>query len=99
MHFGHCERFVLLDVNPQTRKIIGRADVQPPPHQPGLLPPWLAKLGVELVVAGGMGQHAQQLFATQNIRVVVGASSETPEHVVGEYLAGTLQLGENVCDH
>jgi predicted Fe-Mo cluster-binding NifX family protein len=99
MHFGHCEQFALLDVDPQTREITGRADVQPPPHQPGLLPPWLAEQGVNLVITGGMGQHAQHLFAAQSIPVVVGASSETPEHVAEKYLAGTLQAGENVCDH
>jgi predicted Fe-Mo cluster-binding NifX family protein len=99
MHFGHCEQFALLDVDPQTGTIVGRKDVEPPPHEPGLLPPWLAQRGVNLVIAGGMGQRAQQLFEAQNIRVLVGASSETPEKVVGEYLAGTLQVGGNACDH
>ncbi len=99
MHFGHCEQFALLDVDLQTGTIVGRKDVVPPPHEPGLLPPWLAERGVNLVISGGMGQRAQQLFAAQNIRVLVGASSGTPEHVVGEYLAGTLQVGDNVCDH
>jgi len=46
-----------------------------------------------------MGQRAQGLFAEQGIRVVTGAPAETPERVVGDYLAGTLQVGENVCDH
>lgn len=99
MHFGHCEQFALLDVDPQTGTILGRKDIDPPAHEPGLLPPWLAERGVNLVISGGMGQRAQQLFAAQNIRVLVGASSGSPEGVVGEYLAGTLQVGKNVCDH
>ncbi len=99
MHFGHCEQFALIDVELDTGKINGRADINPPPHEPGLLPPWLAKRGVNLVIAGGMGQRAVKLFEMQGIRVVVGASCAAPEQVVKEYLAGTLQTGGNVCDH
>lgn len=99
MHFGHCEIFALLDVDAKAGKILGRKDVDPPPHQPGLLPPWLAAQGVNLVIAGGMGQRAQQIFQSHGIQVLVGACPEAPERVVGDYLAGTLQTGENVCDH
>jgi hypothetical protein len=33
------------------------------------------------------------------MQIVVGASAETPEKLVADYLAGTLQVGENICDH
>jgi predicted Fe-Mo cluster-binding NifX family protein len=46
-----------------------------------------------------MGQRARALFAERGIHVVVGASVETPERLVGDYLAGTLRVGDNVCDH
>lgn len=52
-----------------------------------------------MIIAGGMGQRAQGLFAQQSIQVVVGAPTDTPERLIGDYLAGTLQVGENVCDH
>ena len=99
MHFGHCGSFALVDVDPTEKKIIKREDIEAPPHQPGLLPPWLAERGVNMIIAGGMGQRAQGLFAQQGIQVVVGAPADTPESLVGDYLAGTLQAGENVCDH
>jgi predicted Fe-Mo cluster-binding NifX family protein len=99
MHFGHCEHFALVDVNPAEKKILKREDIEAPPHEPGLLPPWLAERGVTMIIAGGMGQRAQKLFAEQGIQVVVGASADTPERLVGDFLAGTLQSGENVCDH
>jgi predicted Fe-Mo cluster-binding NifX family protein len=54
---------------------------------------------VNVIIAGGMGQRAQGLFAQHGIQVVVGAPAETPERLVGEYLAGTLQVGDNICDH
>ena len=98
-HFGHCESFALIDIDPAEKTILNRTDVIPPPHAPGLLPPWLAEKGVSMVIAGGMGQRAQGLFAAQGIRVFVGAPAETPEILVGQYLSGTLQSGVNACDH
>jgi predicted Fe-Mo cluster-binding NifX family protein len=99
MHFGHCERFALVDVDLAEKRILKREDIDAPAHQPGLLPPWLAERGATLIIAGGMGQRAQGLFAEQGIQVVVGASADTPERLVGDCLAGTLQASENVCDH
>jgi len=99
MHFGHCERFALIDVDTTSKNIVGREDVVPPPHEPGLLPPWIAERGAKLVIAGGMGQRAVSLFSEQGITVVVGAPADTPERLVAGYLAGTLKTGGNVCDH
>ncbi len=99
MHFGHCGQFALVDVDPETKTITHRQDVVPPPHQPGLLPPWLAERGVTMIIAGGMGQRAQSLFTHHGINVLVGAPAETPETLVTNFLAGTLQSGQNVCDH
>ncbi len=99
LHFGHCERFALVDVDLVQRKILGRTDLVPPPHEPGVLPRWLAEQGAEQILAGGMGQRAQGLFAEQNIQVTVGLPAETPEALVGHFLEGTLQAGENACAH
>ncbi|HQL01302.1 MAG TPA: NifB/NifX family molybdenum-iron cluster-binding protein [Smithellaceae bacterium] len=99
MHFGHCASFALVDIDPQTKKIIKTEELAAPPHQPGLLPPWLAERGATMIIAGGMGQRAQQLFAQQGIQVVVGAPPETPEKLVVDFFAGTLITGANTCDH
>ncbi len=99
MHFGHCERFALVNVDPTEEEILKREDIDAPPHESGLLPPWLAERGTNVIITGGMGQRAQALFAERGIQVVVGAPADTPERLVGDYLAGTLQVGKNVCDH
>ena len=98
-HFGHCAAFALVDVDPNRREILTRRDVPAPEHQPGLLPRWLAEQGAHVILAGGMGSRAQQLFAQQNIHVVVGAPAEAPEDLVAAWLAGTLEAGANLCDH
>ena len=99
LHFGHCERFAIIEVNDEQMEIIDRRDIAAPPHQPGLLPPWLAERGAQVIIAGGMGQRAQALFAQNGIRVIVGAPSEAPETLGEQYLKGTLATGENLCDH
>lgn len=71
----------------------------PPPHEPGVLPRWLRDLGVNLVIAGGMGQQALSLFAENGIKVITGSPGQEPEALVQGYLSGTLISGSNVCDH
>jgi len=56
-------------------------------------------LGVNLIIAGGMGQRALSLFAENGIKVITGSPSHEPEALVQGYLAGTLVSGPNVCDH
>lgn|SRR5690554_2867643 len=98
-HFGHCERFALIDVDPTAKKITGSKEVNAPPHEPGLLPRWLAEQGANMIIAGGIGSRAQGLFAEQGIQVVVGAPAMTPEDLVDGYLKDQLQAGENTCAH
>ena len=98
-HFGHCEQFALIDVDPGAKKILKKQELKPPEHQPGLFPLWLAEQGTTLVIAGGMGANAQNLFARSGIKVLTGASSRPPETLVAAYMEGTLLTGENVCDH
>jgi len=98
-HFGHCERFALVDVDPVTKQTTASTELAAPEHQPGLLPPWLKERGVNLVIAGGMGSHAHSLFQTVSIEVLSGAPSETAATLVRQYLNGTLVTRQNACDH
>jgi predicted Fe-Mo cluster-binding NifX family protein len=98
-HFGHCDEFDIFDVDPENKKIIGRETAPSPPHEPGLLPRWLAEKGVNLIISGGMGPQAQQLFARDGIKVFIGAASDDPEKLVQAYLEESLELGDNTCDH
>ena len=99
MHFGHCEQFALVEANEATKKIVETKLLAPPAHEPGVLPRWLNEQGANVIIAGGMGMRAQQLFAQNNITVVVGAPAEQPEQLALAYLSGTLESGDNVCDH
>jgi predicted Fe-Mo cluster-binding NifX family protein len=96
-HFGHSEQFSLFEIEDQS--VRDREELTPPPHEPGLLPRWLKEQGVTLVIAGGMGQRAQQIFEQAGIEVICGAPSESPATVVDSYLKGDLETGDNACDH
>lgn len=95
-HFGHCEGFVVFEI--KDGEIINKKVVENPGHEPGLLPRLLAREGVNVVIAGGMGMRAQQLFAENNIRVVTGANGPIND-VVKAFLEGNLIIGPNLCDH
>ncbi len=100
MHFGHCEKFAVITVDTDDKTIHATADATPPPHEPGVLPRWLHNdQGVQIVIAGGMGRRAQSLFEENDIDVIVGAPSATPEEIVQQFLAGRLELGANACEH
>ena len=99
LHFGHCDQFAIFDVDDNLNKVINRKDATPPGHAPGVLPKWLHENNVSVIIAGGMGQRAQQLFAQNNIKVIIGASDGSPEELVSAYLQDTLETGDNICDH
>ena len=98
-HFGHCEKFALVDVDPATKTITASTEVEAPEHQPGLLPPWLKERGVNLIIAGGMGSRAHSLFQEASIEVVTGAPSDSAAAIIRQYLDGNLVTGDNACDH
>jgi ATP-binding protein involved in chromosome partitioning len=98
-HFGHCKQFALFDTDPEARTILDQTIVDAPPHEPGLLPTWLKEKGADVILAGGMGSRARELFQEKGIRVIIGAPSEVASQVVLDYLSGALKTGANVCDH
>jgi ATP-binding protein involved in chromosome partitioning len=96
-HFGHCDQFALIET--EDGKIRDKSMLTPPPHEPGVLPKWLHELGADIIIAGGMGARAQDLFNQNGIKVVTGAPMDPPESLVNQYLADILVTGENICDH
>jgi len=99
LHFGHCQQFAVFDVDSDSQKILGKQMLDPPGHEPGVLPKWLHEQGADVILTGGMGARAQNLFTQSGIKVVVGAPANDPEEVVKQFLAGDLQPGQNICDH
>ena len=96
-HFGQCEQFTIVET--ENNQIQTLVQIDPPVHQRGAFPFFLAKKGVDVVISGGMGARALELFARHNIKVYLGASNESPQSLVKKYLHGQLEDTQNLCDH
>ncbi|HKK10346.1 MAG TPA: NifB/NifX family molybdenum-iron cluster-binding protein [Bacteroidales bacterium] len=98
-HFGHCEKFGIFDI--ENNEVVAEQMLTPPPHEPGVLPRWLASQGVNEILAGGMGQRAIQIFNQNNVEVIIGVkgSGDTYKHILEDYLKESLVSGLNSCDH
>ncbi|MDS1032379.1 NifB/NifX family molybdenum-iron cluster-binding protein [Porphyromonadaceae sp. NP-X] len=96
-HFGHCQQFAFVEV--ENGSITKQTLITPPPHEPGLLPAWLAEKGITDIIASGIGQKAINLFQQQHIRVYMGAQHKSPAELVSDWMEESLTTGVNACDH
>lgn len=102
-HFGHCEAFRLYETEDKSWKTLAN-----PGHEPGFLPGFLAQHGVKLVITGGMGSKAQELFTAQGIKTIVGVSGKLEDAIAAFEKDSLKSSGEvcsahdysrNACDH
>lgn len=94
-HFGHCESFMVFDV--ADNQVVNSETIANPGHKPGFLPNFLNDLGVKVIVAGGMGAGAIEIFKAKEIQVITGACGKAQD-VVNQYLAGALKSCGSVCN-
>ena len=93
-HFGHCETFQIFET--ENGAVTGQRTVPNPGHRPGFLPNFLGDMGVETIIAGGMGGGAVEIFNERNIEVIVGASGDA-RAAVAAYLRGVLHSTGSIC--
>ena len=93
-HFGHCEGFMIFDA--ENNQIVKSETIANPGHRPGFLPNFLADRGVNVIISGGMGGGAVEIFNERNVEVVVGASGDA-KTAVEDYLKGELKTTGSVC--
>ncbi len=94
-HFGRCPSFTIVDIN--DGKVISKEEINNPGHQPGYIPEFLSKMGVNSIVAGGMGMRALELFKSSNIKTIMGISGSIDD-VVSQLLSGALEGGASTCN-
>jgi predicted Fe-Mo cluster-binding NifX family protein len=95
-HFGRCPAYTLVEI--EDGRIIQRSEIPNPGHQPGFLPVYLSQMGVNAIIAGGMGPRAQGLFAEKNIQTIIGIQGPIDE-VIEKFLRQELEAGQDLCDH
>ena len=95
-HFGHCINFNIYDV--EDHKIVQSESIDNPGHKPGFLPNFLNDMGVKVIISGGMGQGAVEIYNEKGIEVIVGAKGDA-KAAAESYLKGQLKTTGSVCDH
>lgn len=93
-HFGHCINFNIYET--EGDKIVKSESVDNPGHKPGFLPNFLNDIGVNVIISGGMGGGAIEIFNEKRIEVIVGASGEAKK-AAEAYLQGMLESTGSVC--
>lgn len=93
-HFGHCINFNIYEAD--NNGIVKSESIPNPGHRPGFLPNYLNDIGVNVIISGGMGGGAIDIFNEKGIEVIVGAS-ENAKTAAEEYLKGTLKSTGSVC--
>lgn len=96
-HFGHAAEFAFVLCEGSEVKSVTMQ--QAPPHEPGLLPRWVAENGANVVIAGGMGSKAVELFRGNGVDVLTGAPGLEVEVLAKQFVDGKLTGGDNRCDH
>jgi predicted Fe-Mo cluster-binding NifX family protein len=95
-HFGRCPSYTILEI--KEGRIQKQEEVPNPGHQPGFLPQYLSEMGIDCIVAGGMGPRAQALFSQKNIVTIIGVQGSIDD-VIKKIINQELESGEDLCDH
>ena len=93
-HFGHCKGFMIFHT--ENNKIVKSETVANPGHRPGFLPNFLNERGINVIISGGMGGGAIEIFNEKNIEVIVGAKGRA-KSAAEAYLQGSLKSTDSVC--
>jgi C_GCAxxG_C_C family probable redox protein len=93
-HFGHCINFNIFEA--ENGQITKSDSIPNPGHKPGFLPNFLNDMGVNVIISGGMGEGAIDIFNDKGIEVIVGASGNAKD-AANAYLKGMLKSTGSVC--
>ena len=97
-HFGRCPCYLIVDVEGSEIK---KTTIVDNPyfnnHVPGKVPQFIKEQGAHVMIAGGMGPRAIDMFSNFGIEVVTGAVGNTG-NVLQAYLRGEIS-GVEPCKH
>jgi len=96
-HFGRCPYYVFVEI--EDGEIINVETKENPyfsNHVPGAVPQFIASEGANIIIAGGMGPRALELFRRLNVQPITGAIGKVREALT-DYLSGRMR-GAEPCD-
>lgn len=94
-HFGRCENFTIVELD-GTSAIKDKKVISTQGNQHAALPDYLAALGVQTVISGGMGSGASENLKKANITAITGVHG-TVDAAINSFIKGELKPGEADC--
>ena len=96
-HFGRTPAFKVYEVS--DGKVLSGEVIDTNGTGHGALAGFLADIGAEVMICGGIGGGAIAAMSEAGIKVYAGASGSADD-AVNAYVAGTLpEIGDATCDH
>jgi predicted Fe-Mo cluster-binding NifX family protein len=95
-HFGHCSSFTITVID--GNKIVSKETINNPGHESGSIPEFLKSLGVNTILAAGMGAKATDLLNSYGIDYILGIDGKIDD-IIDSYIKGELKGGESSCNH
>ncbi len=97
-HFGHCDHYTIFTVN---NGEITMREILPSPQGCGCksgVVLVLRQKGVQVMLAGNMGEGAKNVLESHEIKVIRGCSGDI-DALVRAYLAGEVKDNGELCSH
>lgn len=98
-HFGHASQFSFIDYDREKNIAIKIEQKNPPQHEHGVIPTWIADEKVDVLFTGGIGHRAREILEGKGVTVVSGVPHGKPLFLISKYLKGELETSDNMCDH
>lgn len=97
-HFGHCEYYTIFTVDDSTREIVNQENLASPSGCgcKSNIAQTLSEMGVQIMLAGNMGEGAVKVLKNSGINVLRGCSGDV-ETVVKSWLNNELVDSGEFC--
>ena len=97
-HFGHCEYYTIFTVDNNTKKIVNEETLASPSGCgcKSNIATTLSEIGVEIMLAGNMGEGAVRVLNNSGIKVLRGCSGDV-KTVAINWLEGSLTDSGDSC--
>jgi predicted Fe-Mo cluster-binding NifX family protein len=96
-HFGHCEQFVVATI--VNGKVVNEELLTPPAHEYGAYPKFLIGQALDVVIVGGIGRSAVEIFEKNGVKVISGVMNMNVQSMIADYIKGELISSGSSCNH
>lgn len=92
-HFGRCPFFILCDVDDDhhVKSVTAIENPYFAGHEPGMVPAFIQQYQADVMISGGMGRRAIELFEQAKIEACTGAEG-TIQEALDSFYAGKLLM-------